>query len=171
MRQVLRDAVAADGGEFVGVLGFSQGGRQAAGLLADVQQGEQDGLPRWMFGVLLCANYPPLSMEFARRGARGEGWRGESDGHGEVREVEAGEVIRVPSVHVRGTLDPHLEKGRRLARFFDGGAMVGLEFVMGHHLPGAAGDTTSEKGDTDRIRDAILQVYEGLAQGGLGQGG
>lgn len=149
----------------MGVLGFSQGGKQAAGLLADVQDGSETGLPRWAFGVLLCAGYPPLSMEFARKVARGEGWRGHSDGHGEVREVEAGEVIRVPSVHVRGTMDPHLEKGRRLERFFDRGSLVELEFVMGHHLPGAAGDTTSEKGDTDRIRDAILQIYEGRASG------
>lgn len=152
----------------MGVLGFSQGGKQIAGLLADLQGGEETGLPRWEFGVLLCASYPPLSMEYARKAARGEEWKGESDGHGEIREVEEGEVIRVPSVHVRGTLDPHLEKGRRLERFFDQRTMVGLEFVMGHHLPGAAGDTTSEKGDTDKIRDAILQAYESRAVEDLG---
>lgn len=163
VRQVLRDAVAKDGGTFVGVLGFSQGGRQTAGLLADVQNGEETGLPRWEFGVLLCASYPPLSMEFARKVARGEEWKGEVDGHGDVRVVEEGEVIRVPSVHVRGTLDQHVEKGRRLEMFFGEGSKVVMEFVMGHHLPGAAGDTTSEKGDTDKIRDAILQVYEGGA--------
>jgi len=150
----------------VGVLGFSQGGKQAAGLLADVQDGSETGLPRWAFGVLLCASHPPLSMEFARKEARGDGWTGETDGHGEVREVEEGGVIRVPSIHVRGTLDPHLEKGRRLEKFFDAGSMVGMEFVMGHHLPGAAGDTTSDKGDTDRIRDAILQAYEGRVSKG-----
>ena len=137
-----------------------------AGLLADLQNGEETALPRWEFGVCLCASYPPYSLEFARKQAAGKGWKGEADKHGEIREPEAHEIIHIPSVHVRGTDDPHLEKGRRLEKFFDAGSMVGMEFVMGHHLPGAAGDTTSDKGDTDRIRDAILQAYEGRVSKG-----
>lgn len=151
MRQVLREAVAKDGGEFVGVLGFSQGGMQTSGLLADAERGEDTGLPRWEFGVLLCATYPPLSMEFARELARGDGWKGKRDRHGEVREVEEGKIIRVPSVHVRGTLDPHCEKGRRLGRWFDEETRIVMEFEMAHNMPGATGDTY-------RIRDAILKV-------------
>lgn len=158
-RQVIKEAIAKDGGEFVGVLGFSQGGRMTAGLLADLQGGEEGGLPRWRFGVCLCASYPPLSMEWARKEARGEVWKGKSDWHGEVREVGKEEIIHVRSVHVRGTLDKHCEKGRRLVKYFDKGMVADMEFVMGHHLPGAAGDTTSDKGDTDRIKDAILRFH------------
>ena len=160
VRQVLRETIKNDGGNFVGLLGFSQGGRQTAGLLADLQNGEQTQLPKWKFGVCLCASYPPYSLEYARQQAAGKQWKGESDGHGEVREPEAHEIIHVASVHLRGKDDPHLEKGRRLAKFFDRELAIELEFNISHHLPGAAGDTTSEKGDTDKIRDAILSVYQ-----------
>jgi len=159
VRQVLREAIKADGGEFVGLLGFSQGGRLTAGLLADLQNKEDTNLPAWKFGVCLCASYPPYSLDYARKVAAGEEWKGESDGNGEIREPEAHELIRIASVHVRGTDDPHLEKGRRLVKYFDKETLTSMEFKMSHNLPGAAGDTTSEKGDTDKIKDAILRAY------------
>lgn len=160
VRAVLRKAIAEDAGigEWVGVLGFSQGGMMTAGLLADQEEGEETGLPEWQFGVLLCASYPPLSLSRARGHMM---QKGTVDEHGEVREPEEKEILHTPSVHVRGRLDPHFEKGRRLAKFFDKDTSFHLEFVMGHHLPGAAGDTTSSKDDTNKIRDAILRVYEG----------
>lgn len=164
VRQVLREAIKNDegDGEFVGVLGFSQGGRMAAGLLADLEEGEATGLPYWQFGVLICAGYPPLSMSTSRLG--GAKPKGEVDGHGPLREPGEEEIIHVPSVHVRGTLDPHLEKGRRLVKYFDEKTRISMEFVMGHHLPAAAGDTTSRKGDTDEIRDAILRAFRSEAE-------
>lgn len=167
-RQVLREAIKADGGRFVGVLGFSQGGRQTAGLLADLENGEDTALPKWEFGVCLCASYPPYSLEYARKQAAGEEWKGESDNHGEIRELDESELIRIPSVHVTGKNDPHREKGKRLQKYFGKENVISMEFNMSHHLPGAAGDTTSEKGDTERIRDAILRVSQGLgAKGGV----
>lgn len=161
VRQVLREAVRKDEGEgeFVGVLGFSQGGRMAAGLLADLKEGEATGLPYWQFGVFICASYPPLSMSSSRPETAKP--KGEGDGHGPLKDPGEDEIIRVPSVHVRGTLDPHLEKGRRLVKYFDEKTRISMEFVMGHHLPGAAGDTTSRKGDTDEIKDAILRAFRG----------
>ena len=170
VRQVLREAIKADGGEFVGVLGFSQGGRQTAGLLADLQNGEETQLPNWKFGLMLCASYPPLSMEYAKNQSKGKGWKGKTDVHGEIREPEAHEIIHVPSVHVRATLDPHLEKGRRLMKFFDDEIATEMEFVMGHHLPGAAGDTTSDEGDTEKIKEAVLKAYGNKSSKGKGKG-
>ncbi|KAL2050614.1 hypothetical protein ABVK25_009122 [Lepraria finkii] len=169
VRQVLRKAIADDpgDGEFVGVMGFSQGGRMAAGLLADQEEGEATGLPYWQFAVLLCASYPPLSMSNER--ARKEP-KGVVDEHGEISEPEEREIISIPSVHVRGTLDPHREKGRRLAKYFNRETSVSMEFVMGHHLPGAAGDSTSSKGDTDAIRDAILRAFAGDLKAGGDKG-
>ncbi|KAK4696322.1 hypothetical protein P7C71_g1576, partial [Lecanoromycetidae sp. Uapishka_2] len=159
VRQMLREAIKSDegDGEFVGVLGFSQGGRMAAGLLADLQEGEATGLPYWQFGVFICASYPPLSMSSSRPATSKP--TGEVDGHGPLRDPDEDEIIHVPSIHVRGTLDPHLEKGRRLQKYFNEKTRFILEFEMGHHLPGAAGDTTSRKGDTDEIRDAILRAF------------
>ena len=139
----------------------------AAGLLADQKEGEATGLPYWQFAVLLCASYPPLSMSSER--ARKEP-KGVVDEHGEDLEPERREIIRIPSVHVRGTLDPHCEKGRRLAKYFSRETSINMEFVMGHHLPGAAGDLTSSKGDTDAIRDAILRVFAGDLKAGGDEG-
>lgn len=158
VRQVLRKVMKDDGGEFVGLLGFSQGARLTAGLLADQQEGNAaEGMPNWKFGVMLCGSFPPLSLSLARapstKPSQGV------DEYGETREPDEDEIIRVPSVLVRGTLDQHCERGRRLTKYFDQETAISLVFKMGHHLPGAAGDTTSDKGDTQRIVDAILKVY------------
>ena len=160
VRQVLKKVMMDDGGEFVGVLGFSQGGRLTAGLLADQAEGNAaEGMPHWKFGVMLCGSYPPLSLSLARspsvKPSQG------IDEHGEIREPDEDEIIHIPSVLVRGTLDPHCEKGRRLVEYFDLEMASVLVFKMGHHLPGAAGDTTSDKGDTQKIVDAILKAYTG----------
>ena len=157
VRQVLLKLMKDDGGEFVGLMGFSQGATLTAGLLADQVEGNApDGMPKWQFGVMLCGGFPPLSMSLARspssRPSRGV------DAHGETRDPDEDEIIHVPSVLVRGTLDPHCEKGRRQVKYFDPESAIVMEFNMGHNLPGAAGDTTSDKGDTQRIVDAILKV-------------
>ena len=158
VRQVLRKAMEDDGGEFVGVLGFSQGGRLTAGLLADQEERNvAEGMPNWKFGVMLCGAYPPLSLSLARNPSTKPSQG--IDEFGEIRELDDDEIIHIPSVLVRGTLDPHCERGRRLARYFDPETAISLVFKMGHHLPGAAGDTTSDKGDTQKIVDAILKVY------------
>ena len=161
VRQVLRKIIKDDGGEFVGLVGFSQGARLTAGLLADQEEGiATEGIPRWKFGVMLCGSYPPLSLSWARSSPPAGKPSQDIDEHGPTREPDEDEMIHVPSVLVRGSLDPHCEKGRRLVKYFDPETAIVMEFKMGHHLPGAAGDTTSDKGDTQRIVDAILKHYE-----------
>ena len=158
VRQELKKVIHDDGGEFVGVLGFSLGGRLTAGLLADQVEGNvMEGMPNWKFGVLLCSAYPPLSLSLAKspstKPSQGIDW------HGETRVPDEDEIIHIPSVSVTGSLDPHCEKGRRLSRYFDPEMATVLEFTMGHNLPGAAGDTTSDKGDSQKIVDAIMKAY------------
>ena len=154
-------------GEVVGVLGFSQGARMAAGLLADqfaavgANSGDEEtitGMPSWQFGVLLCGSHPPYST--ANAGRRPEEFKGARDEHGVVEPPAEDEVVQgVPTVHVRGLRDPHLEKGRRLGRYFGGEKEV-MEFEMGHNLPQAAGDVASGGRDaTNEIRDAILRAW------------
>lgn len=158
VRQVLKKAIDEDGGEFIGALGFSQGGRLTAGLLADQEErNAAEGMPEWKFGVMLCGSFPPLSLSLARTPSTKTSQG--IDEHGETRGPEEDEIIHIPSVLVRGSLDPHCEKGRRLVKYFDPETAIAMEFKMGHHLPGAAGDTTSDKGDTQKIVDAILKVY------------
>lgn len=157
VRELLRDTISSDGGEFVGVLGFSQGARMAAGLLADQEEGENEGMPEWKFGVLLCGSYPPGSLSASREPAPGVNNSVRRDEHGEIREPDTREVMNVPTVHMRGLQDIHLEKGRRLSKFFSN--KIEFEFDQGHHLPGAAGDTTSPKTATADLADAILTQY------------
>ncbi|KAL9097644.1 MAG: hypothetical protein Q9163_006328 [Psora crenata] len=119
---VIREGRARGEGEVVGVLGFSQGGRMAAGLLADQEEGRAAvEMPRFAFGVLLCASYPPYSLANAAKAPPTQGVLAQRrDEHGTLVPPRPDEVIYIPSVHVRGLVDPHLEKGRRLARYFAG---------------------------------------------------
>ena len=153
VRELLKQTIRDDGGDFVGVLGFSQGARMTAGLLADQAEGNNAGMPNFDFGVLLCGGQPPMSLNAAKtpyKAAR-------SDEHGPIFEHRDFELIDSPTVHVRGTQDPHFEKGKRLAGFFSD--KIELEYNMGHHQPGAAGDTTSPKNATMEIAEAILTQY------------
>ena len=159
VRALLKSTMSEDGGQFVGVLGFSQGARMAAGLLADQEQGEDDGMPKWKFGVLLCGSYPPASLTATRNTTPKTNGHVQRDEHGQIREPYAGEMIGVPSVHMRGLQDVHLEKGRRLSKYFSD--KIEFEFDQGHHLPGAAGDTTSPKTATADLANAILTQYAG----------
>lgn len=159
-RKIVKAVEEEEGGEVVGVLGFSQGGRMAAGLMADQEEGRAyPGMPHFRFGVLLCASYPPYSMKNA--GKSPADWPRGMDEHGMLN-VPKGEVmITLPSVHVRGLLDQHLEKGRRLRKYFGGKSCVDLEFEMGHHLPQAAGDVASGgRKATNEIRDAIVEAWK-----------
>ena len=157
VREILKDAMKKDGGEFVGVLGFSQGAMMAAGLLIDQEEGDNEGMPEWKFGVMLCGGHPPSSLSASRKHDAGLDLDVKKDEYGEIRRPDLGEMIRVPSVHMRGLQDVHLERGRRLAKFFSN--KIELEFDQGHHLPGAAGDTTSPKTATADLADAILRQY------------
>ena len=153
VRKVLKEAIREDGGEFVGVLGFSQGGRQTSGLLADQVEGRNKGMPEFKFGVILCSGYPPMSLSASEQPYESHG----SDEHGPLMEPTPEQIIHIPTVHVRGLQDVHLQKGRRIADFFDN--KIELEYDMGHHQPGAAGDTTSPKGASTEIAEAILKQY------------
>ena len=159
-----KDTAAGNTGPVVGVAGFSQGGRMTAGLLADQHERRNfPGLPQFEFGVLLCASYPPYSLTNASKSPLD--WPGPRDHHGTLKPPGEAEIISVPSVHVRGLLDPHLEKGRRGSKYFKGetGIKEDLEFEMAHNMPQAAGDTTSGgQASTNEIRDAVLRVWENI---------
>ena len=157
VRELLKETIQKDGGDFVGVLGFSQGARMAAGLLSDQERGDSEGMPDWKFGVLLCGSHPPYSLRACRAPLDGLEDKAGDDQYGPIATPGAEDMISVPSVHMRGLRDKHLERGRRLARHFSD--KMEFEFDQGHHLPGSAGDTTSPKTATADLAEAILQQY------------
>lgn len=136
-----------DGAPFVGLLGFSQGGKIASGLLHEQQQTHQVA-PALRFGVIINGSYPPLrqpsnpSTTIPRlTESTQKEWKDKHEG-----------CIRLPSVHVHGTLDNAIDNHRLLARCYDPSMTTVMEFENGHHLP------TSDD-DTMKIADEVLRIY------------
>lgn len=140
----LRTAMERDegDGEWVGVLGFSQGAKVAASLLYRSQVrrgwGVRDGLD-WRFGVLMAGRGPLVSLE------RGGGGRG-LDGAGDLtigREVGdrvggGGEdvVLRVPTLHVHGKIDTGILFHKELEkRWCESENVRVVEWEGGHRVP------------------------------------
>jgi len=124
-----------DGLGFVGVMGFSQGGRAAAGMLLEQQlkrgTGRKEGL---RFGIFLNSMVPPMAYG--------------------LTEQELAEQIDCPSLHVIGVDDPWREGGQRLGlEHFDQGQSVIMEFNVGHRLPVLEEDTAM-------IVTEILRMYQ-----------
>jgi len=124
-----------DGRGFVGVMGFSQGGRAAAGLLLEQQlkkgASEHEGL---RFAVLLNSIAPPMAYGLTKQ--------------------ELFEPINIPSLHVVGVEDPWRDSGRQLfLEHFNQEKSVMLEFNVGHRLP-------ILEEDTMKIVTEILKMHK-----------
>lgn len=128
LKKTIADQKLKDGRGFVGVLGFSQGAKTAAGLLLEQQlKKRRDGLDTnrdgFAFGVILCGTTPPLTVE--------------------ISEAEKMEWIDIPTVHALGKQDPWRESSRHLySQHFDPDQATLLEFDVGHRLPVLQEDTT-----------------------------
>lgn len=154
-RAVLRAKMDEDGGKFVGVLGFSQGARQAAGILQEQQEnGEVEG-QEFRFGILVNGTYPALLLA-----------SDSSDPQRQLSPMDRSEWnesfnpnIRLPSVHIHGAQDPWLKNSRLLARCFDPDTAEVFEFENGHYLP-------TLKADNEKVADAILGIYHQGLWGG-----
>ncbi len=147
VRTTLEQALKKEGGApFVGVLGFSQGARVAAGLLHEAQ--ERVGAPQLSFGILINGSYPALRQSSNPSPAlprltesHRRDWKDEHEG-----------CIHLPSIHVHGKRDDALERSRLLARCFDPKTATVMEFDNGHHLP-------VSDDDTKEIADGVLRIY------------
>lgn len=141
-----------DGAPYVGVMGFSQGTRFAAGLLHE-QEHTGAVAPSLCFAVLLNGGYPPLrqpshpstlfpSVLEYRQDESARDWKDEYEG-----------AIHLPSVHVLGRQDSLLARGRVLAKCFDPNTTTIFEFDNGHFLP-------TQDDDTKKIADEIVRIYQ-----------
>jgi predicted esterase len=146
LKNAMEEQRRKDGRGFVGVLGFSQGAKTAAGLLLEQQlrergEGEDGKGKGFGFGVLLNATCPPLTAN--------------------LTDEEKMELIRIPSLHVVGRDDPWREDGLGLfSTHFEKKSSVLMEFAVGHRLPVLEEDTA-------KIANEILRMYlesEGTSQ-------
>lgn len=123
--------------DWVGILGFSQGGRLAAGWLVEQELREElegdDGAGEFKFGVFLMTPNPPMSALVYEQGGV--------------------EKIRVPSVMVVGKQDGWYESSKKMhAEYFEEESAKLVEFDIEHRLP-------SEQADVLAIAREILRLY------------
>ncbi|KAF2498853.1 citrinin biosynthesis oxidoreductase-like protein CtnB [Lophium mytilinum] len=174
----IRSAMAADDakhatGEWVGLVGFSQGAKLAASMLleqeARIRQAQttgddlapgllEDAGIRWRFGILmagraplanLCPGQPELLSSKALVSAAEI-----SEGFEFVGEVDEEAVLRTPTVHVHGLADEGLHLHRRLLeQYCAPGTATLLEWDGNHRIP-------IKSKDVERVVDAIWDVAE-----------
>jgi predicted esterase len=146
-------------GEWVGLMGFSQGAKVSAGLLYDQQVqtalGQATGLPKWRFAILLAGRAPLVSLSKASAGCKALVDASQiSEGFASVEpEVWNGyEKLKLPTVHVHGTKDPGLHLHRRLLeQYCEPGSTNVIEWDGEHRVP-------IKSKDVERIVDAIFEV-------------
>lgn len=156
-------------GEWVGLMGFSQGAKLAASLLLEQQARERVardagkavdvgliGLPvTWRFGILLSGRAPLANLNPGLlSGGSLYDAGGISEESGFQEKIEEENVIRVPTVHVHGLKDPGLHLHRLLYREYCAqGSKVLVEWDGGHRIP-------IKTDDVERVLGAVYDVAE-----------
>lgn len=124
--------------EVVGVLGFSQGGRCAAGLVLEQQLGVESPLNSFKgfkFGVFLNSTSPPLVSA-------------------SLTDEERKEKVRLRGVHIIGSEDPWRDEGFKLWKeHFEEESSVLEELECGHRLP-------VKEEDTQKIVKEIVRAWK-----------
>jgi predicted esterase len=112
-----KEQIAKDGRGFVGILGFSQGARMAAGLLLEHQLGKGiDWGVGLRFGVLCNGITAPLTSHLSKE--------------------ENALQVTIPTLHLVGLTDPWREESRKLRSVHCQQEQTTLlEFDVGHRLP------------------------------------
>ncbi|KAF0331146.1 Esterase citA [Colletotrichum sp. SAR11_59] len=120
------DALGATG-EWVGLLGFSQGAKISASLMYTQQMLRQKygrriasagGSADWKFGVLLAGRAPLIVLDDRIDAPQGVGDAAEASVVFDDWPNGSGtdHVLRLPTIHVHGLKDPGLEQHRRLLK-------------------------------------------------------
>lgn len=119
---IILKAMEENGGrdKFVGVMGFSQGARMAAGMLLRQQlEIKEYGFSKWnfQFGVIIGGPFPPISLT------------------PEGVEVDYSVMGQIPTVHAWGREDHVGEGAKQMADACDSPHTFFMDFEGGHHLP------------------------------------
>lgn len=122
MDDIILRAMEENGGRssFVGVMGFSQGARLAAGLVLRQQlELRERGFSKWgfRFGVFIGGPFPPFGLV-------DEDWQ-----------LDYPVMGQLPTVHAWGRSDHVRQGAKELADACDGADTFVMDFEGGHHLP------------------------------------
>lgn len=148
INRAIDDQIKKTGKHFVGVMGFSEGARLAAGIALHQQQerklkcdssisnDEENG---FLFAILLNATYPTLNLTPPPSLISSL--------------ISTPPRITLPAIITVGATDPWREDTRSLAaNVWDRRHVKTLEFNTGHHLP-------VQKVDTLRLSNEITNLY------------
>lgn len=151
-------------GEYVGVLGFSQGAKVACSLLLKQQLDEAAGtvaadkevLGKFRFGIILAGRAPLLAlseeMEEMKFLQSAGGLPDEADMDAIFDAPEC--KLRLPTVHVHGLKDEGLSLHRRCVEdYCAAGTTTVVEWDGPHRIP-------LKKVDVDRVVDAITTIAD-----------
>lgn len=158
-------------GEWVGLMGFSQGAKLSASILLEQQSREDKaqmdgthvedswiGIPNidWRFGILLAGRAPlsnlnPVLMKSKALVSTAD----ISEGFQFCAAVDDEVILRKPTLHVHGTADPGLHLHQKLLQeYCEDGTTTLLEWDGAHRIP-------IKSKDVDRVLDAIYDLAEG----------
>lgn len=162
IRGVLKSGMDADEGtgEWVGVLGFSQGAKLAASLLYERQLALDSGTEgegtKWQFAVMMAGRAPLVSLSEASKDftwMQGAGGLVEGVDKESIRERPEMR-LRLPTLHVHGLKDEGLSLHRTLVEDYCApGSAALVEWDGPHRIP-------IKKTDVDRVVKAILELCD-----------
>ncbi|KAL5002547.1 serine hydrolase FSH [Aspergillus recurvatus] len=155
-----KDDRAGGTGDWVGLLGFSQGARVAASLLYRQQKQQGMGLASWgrdrkraatagvsyRFAVLFAGRGPLLDLGFGPGllsgssstsvSAYASGSESAAEEEDEHQDDENGhDLLGIPTIHVHGLRDPGLEMHRNLVRCCRPSSVRIIEWEGAHRMP------------------------------------
>jgi predicted esterase len=172
MRTAMEDDDRAGGtGEWVGLMGFSQGAKLSASLLLEQQAREAKaqtegtkissgptGIPglNWRFGILLAGRAPLNNLNPSLLKSKALVSAGSiSEGFQFCEEVDKGTMLHKPTLHVHGMADPGLHLHRKLLHeYCEDGTAILVEWEGAHRVP-------LKTMDVDRVVKAIYDIAEG----------
>ena len=157
-------------GEWVGLMGFSQGAKLSASILLEQQAREEKarkegqntsvgftGIPDlyWKFGILLAGRAPLSNLNPEILSDPALVGAGElSEGFQFCKEMDEAALLRMPTLHVHGMADTGLHLHRKLLREYcsqDSTSLV--EWEGTHRIP-------LKSKDIDRVVGAIYDIAE-----------
>ncbi|SPJ75556.1 related to oxidoreductase [Fusarium torulosum] len=145
LRNQTRRAMDSDPGtgEWIGIMGFSQGAKIAASLLWTQQKvteqfGAQEALTQFKFGVLMAGRAPLITLDHRLEHTPpivdAALLSSEFKDYPESNEGE--HVLSIPTLHVHGLRDAGLEQHRILMeRYCETGTTSLVEWDGGHRIP------------------------------------
>ncbi|KAF2463018.1 uncharacterized protein BDR25DRAFT_273805 [Lindgomyces ingoldianus] len=158
-------------GEWVGLMGFSQGAKLSASLLLEQQSREHKakkegkdsirvgpiGVPglNWRFGVLIAGRAPlsNLNPEVQQSQALVSA-ANISEGFAFVKEVDDEAILKKPTIHVHGMADAGLHLHRKLLNeYCEKGTTTLVEWDGAHRIP-------IKSKDVNRVMEALYDVAE-----------